>query len=96
MAWTLRRRPAGALIDVRLLRIRSVGASSAVLFLAGACTYAAMFLLPLYWQELRGFSVLEAALLLIPQGVGSLLTRTMAGRLTTGSAGGPWPSPGSC
>jgi EmrB/QacA subfamily drug resistance transporter len=80
-AWTLRR-AGSALIDVRLLRIRSVGASSAVLFLAGACTYAAMFLLPLYWQELRGFSVLEAALLLIPQGVGSLLTRTMAGRLT--------------
>ena len=81
VAWTLRR-AGSALIDVRLLRIRSVGASSAVLFLAGACTYAAMFLLPLYWQELRGFSVLEAALLLIPQGVGSLLTRTMAGRLT--------------
>ena len=81
VAWTLRRARL-ALIDVRLLRIRSVGASSAVLFLAGACTYAAMFLLPLYWQALRGFSVLEAALLLIPQGVGSLLTRTMAGRLT--------------
>ena len=81
VAWTLRR-AGSALIDVRLLRIRSVGASSAVLFLAGACTYAAMFLLPLYWQELRGFGVLEAALLLIPQGVGSLLTRTMAGRLT--------------
>ena len=80
-AWTLRR-AGSALIDVRLLRIRSVGASSAVLFLAGACTYAAMFLLPLYWQELRGFDVLDAALLLIPQGVGSLLTRTMAGRLT--------------
>ncbi len=81
VAWTLRR-AGSALIDVRLLRIRSVGASSAVLFLAGACTYAAMFLLPLYWQELHGFDVLDAALLLIPQGVGSLLTRTMAGRLT--------------
>jgi EmrB/QacA subfamily drug resistance transporter len=81
VAWTLRR-AGSALIDVRLLQIRSVGASSAVLFLAGACTYAAMFLLPLYWQELRGFDVLDAALLLIPQGVGSLLTRTMAGRLT--------------
>jgi MFS family permease len=41
-----------------------------------------MFLLPLYWQDLRGFGVLNAALLLIPQGVGSLLTRTVAGRLT--------------
>jgi EmrB/QacA subfamily drug resistance transporter len=80
-AWTLRR-AGSALIDVRLLRIRSIGASSAVLFLTGACSYGAMFLLPLYWQELRGFGVLDAALLLIPQGVGALLTRTLAGRLT--------------
>jgi EmrB/QacA subfamily drug resistance transporter len=77
-----RGRAGAALVDVRLLRIRSVGASSAVLFLTGACMYAAMFLLPLYWQELRGFGVLDAALLLIPQGVGSLATRTLAGKLT--------------
>jgi Major Facilitator Superfamily len=67
---------------VRLLRVRSVGASSAALFLTGACMYGAMFLLPLYYQELRGFDVLGAALVLIPQGVGSLLTRTVTGRLT--------------
>jgi EmrB/QacA subfamily drug resistance transporter len=84
--WALRRagtgRAGSVLVDVRLLRIRSVGASSAVLFLTGACMYAAMFLLPLYWQELRGFAVLDAALLLIPQGVGSLATRVLAGQLT--------------
>ncbi len=67
---------------MRLLRVRSVGVSSAALFLTGACLYGAMFLLPLYYQELRGYDVLDAALLLIPQGVGSLLTRTVAGRLT--------------
>ena len=86
-AWAVRRtsaRRAGhpALVNVRLLRVRSVGVSSAVLFLTGACMYGAMFLLPLYYQELRGFDVLDAALILIPQGVGSLLTRTVAGRLT--------------
>ena len=67
---------------MRLLRVRSVGASSAALFLTGACMYGAMFLLPLYYQELRGFDVLGAVLVLIPQGVGSLLTRTVTGRLT--------------
>ncbi len=86
-AWAVRRTSAGqaagsALVNVRLLGVRSVGASSAALFLTGACTYGAMFLLPLYYQELRGFDVLDAALVLIPQGVGSLLTRTVAGRLT--------------
>ena len=55
-----------------------------------------MLLLPLYWQQLRGFSVLSAALLLVPQGVGSLLTRTMAGRLTDPIGGRAWPSPASC
>jgi EmrB/QacA subfamily drug resistance transporter len=71
-----------ALVNVRLLRVRSVGASSAALFVTGACMYGAMLLLPLYYQELRGFGVLDAALVLIPQGVGSLLTRTVTGRLT--------------
>jgi EmrB/QacA subfamily drug resistance transporter len=88
-AWALHRSGSGrpgaagpALVNVRLLRVRSVGASSAALFLTGACMYGAMFLLPLYYQELRGYDVLDAALLLIPQGVGSLLTRTVTGRLT--------------
>jgi EmrB/QacA subfamily drug resistance transporter len=79
---TAARAAGSALVNVRLLRIRSVGVSSAALFLTGACMYGAMFLLPLFYQELRGFDVLDAALLLIPQGVGSLLTRTVAGRLT--------------
>jgi EmrB/QacA subfamily drug resistance transporter len=86
-AWAIRRTSAGraagpALVNLRMLRVRSVGVSSAALFLTGACMYGAMFLLPLFYQELRGRDVLDAALLLIPQGVGSLMTRTIAGRLT--------------
>src|ERR1700722_18756224 len=62
-------------VDVRLLRLRSLGSASAVLFTAGAALYAGMFLLPLYYQQLHGQSVLDAGLLLIPQGVGSLAAR---------------------
>jgi EmrB/QacA subfamily drug resistance transporter len=69
------------LVDVRLLRLRSLGSASAVLFTAGAAMYAGMFLLPLYYQQLRGESVLDAGLLLIPQGIGSLAARLMVGRL---------------
>lgn len=76
------RRPNAALIDVGLLRRRPVAASSAVLFLSGASLYGSMLLLPLYFQLVRGTDVLIAALLLIPQGVGALLSRTLAGRLT--------------
>jgi EmrB/QacA subfamily drug resistance transporter len=69
------------LVDVRLLRLRSLGSASAVLFTAGAALYAGMFLLPLYYQQLRGESVLDAGLLLIPQGVGSLVARVTVGKL---------------
>jgi MFS family permease len=55
--------------------------AAAVLFTAGAAMYAGMFLLPLYYQQLHGESVLDAGLLLIPQGVGSLAARFVVGKL---------------
>jgi predicted MFS family arabinose efflux permease len=48
-----------------------------------------MLLLPLYWQVVRGHDALEAGLLLIPQGVGALASRSIAGRLTD-TIGGRW------
>jgi MFS family permease len=51
------------------------------LFTAGAAIYAAMFLLPLYYQQLHGEAALHAGLLLIPQGVGSLAARFVVGKL---------------
>jgi EmrB/QacA subfamily drug resistance transporter len=80
-AWRAARSGDGALVDVRLLRHRPVASSSAMLFLSGASLYGAMLLLPLYFQESRGASVLTAGLLLVPQGVGSLLSRSLSGRL---------------
>ncbi|SNY49001.1 MDR family MFS transporter [Paractinoplanes atraurantiacus] len=71
----------GALVDLGVLRSRSTWAASSLLFLSGAALYGAMFLLPLYWQQVRGSTALEAGLLLIPQGVGSLLSRVAAGSL---------------
>jgi MFS family permease len=52
------------------------------MFLMGAALYGGMLLLPLSFQDLRGTDALGAGLLLIPQGVGSLLSRSIAGRLT--------------
>jgi EmrB/QacA subfamily drug resistance transporter len=70
------------LLDVRLFKVRPFAASTAVLFLNGLGVYGALLLLPLYYQQLRGNSVLVAGLLLAPQGVGMLLTRSQAGKLT--------------
>jgi EmrB/QacA subfamily drug resistance transporter len=80
-AWALRASGRTPVVDVRLLRLRSLGTASTVLFTAGAAMYAGMFLLPLYYQQLRGESVLDAGLLLIPQGIGSLAARFVVGKL---------------
>jgi EmrB/QacA subfamily drug resistance transporter len=69
-------------IDLRLFTVRSFSAASVLLFLSGLSLYGAMLLLPLYYQQVRGASVVTAGLLLAPQGLGSLLTRAWLGRLT--------------
>jgi predicted MFS family arabinose efflux permease len=79
--WALRPGEHKPIVDIRLLAVRSLGSASAVLFTAGAALYAGIFLLPLYYQQLRGETVLAAALLLIPQGVGSLVARFVVGKL---------------
>jgi len=78
--WAVRRAGA-AIVDVRLLAVRSVRISSTALALYGAALLAGSFLLPLYLQTVLGHGVLDAALLLIPQGVGTLLARFAVGRL---------------
>jgi EmrB/QacA subfamily drug resistance transporter len=88
--WALRRR-GGALVDLQVLRSRPTWAGTALLFLSGASLYGAMLLLPLYWQELRGTDALGAGLLLIPQGVGSLVSRSVAARLID-AIGARWTS----
>ena len=70
------------LVDIRLLATRSVGSSSSVLFLSGFSLFGAMLLLPLYYQEVRGVTALVAGLMLVPQGLGTLISRQIAGPLT--------------
>ena len=67
---------------MRLLGHRPVASASAVLFFSGFSLYGAMLLLPLYYQEVRGASALAAGIMLVPQGVGALFSRPLAGRLT--------------
>ena len=60
IAWAARPGDRHPVVDVRLLRLRSLGTASAVLFTAGAAMYAGLFLLPLYYQQLHGESVLRS------------------------------------
>jgi EmrB/QacA subfamily drug resistance transporter len=71
-----------ALVDLRLLRHRPLLLSSVLLFLSGITLYGAMLILPLFVQQARGADALAAGLFLIPQGVGTFLSRTTAGKLS--------------
>lgn len=79
IVWSLTRASA-PLIDVRLFRHRSVASSASLLFLGGISLIGSMILLPLYFQQVRGATALDAGLLLIPQGVGALLAQVLAGK----------------
>jgi EmrB/QacA subfamily drug resistance transporter len=70
------------LVDLRLFRSRAFTGASGLMFLAGLSIYGAMLLMPLYLQQARGYSALAAGLMLVPQGIGSILPRTIVGKLT--------------
>ena len=70
------------LIEVALFRDRQFAAASATTFFFGAALFGGMFLLPLYYQVVRGQSALHAGLLMAPQGIGAALVMPLAGKLT--------------
>ncbi|MBS2537268.1 multidrug efflux MFS transporter [Catenulispora sp. NF23] len=72
-------RKSSPLVEIRLLAKRSVASSTSVLFFSGFSLYGAMLLMPLYYQEVRGATALSAGIMLVPQGVGTVLSRTVAG-----------------
>jgi EmrB/QacA subfamily drug resistance transporter len=75
------------LIDLRLFKDRVFTTSSITLALMVISVFGSFLLLPYYLQEVRFESALKAGLLMIPQGVGSMLMMPVAGVLSdrTGS-----------
>ena len=77
--WRALRHTRTPLFNLRLFAIGSFTASTVVIIAAGFATYAGTLLMPLYYQQLRGDTALMAGIALIPQGVGSLATRSLSG-----------------
>ena len=71
-----------AILPLQLFKSKSFSAVMAGLFLAGISTNGPMLLLPLFFQNIKGFSVLIVGLVLIPQGIGMLVARPLVGKLT--------------
>jgi EmrB/QacA subfamily drug resistance transporter len=70
------------LLDIRLYANRVFGAASLTTFGLGAALFGAMILVPLYYQQVRGESVILTGLLVGPQGLGMLATAPLNARLT--------------
>ncbi len=70
------------LIEVVLFKDRQFSAAAVTTFSFGAALFGGMFLLPIYYQVVRGQSALTAGLLMAPQGIGAALVMPLAGRLT--------------
>jgi EmrB/QacA subfamily drug resistance transporter len=75
------RRPDEAVVDLRLFRGGGFAASVGIMFVTGGALFSLMFIMPLYWQQARGHSVLDAGLLLAPLGVGTLIGMPLAGEV---------------
>lgn len=68
-------------LNLRYLRVRGYATSSALMFGSGITLFGALFLLPLYYQQVHGASALAAGLLLAPQGLGVAVGTILGGRL---------------
>jgi EmrB/QacA subfamily drug resistance transporter len=70
------------LIDIRTFVQTPAGAAAGTFTLFSIAFFGALLLIPLYYQSVRGASALDAGLLLVPQGLGAMVTMPIAGRLT--------------
>ncbi len=77
------------LLDLRLHRKPTFSAAAFTMFCLGAALFGAMILMPLYWQEIRHYSVVETGLLTGPQGIGMALAMPFAGKWAERFGGGP-------
>jgi MFS family permease len=77
------------LLNVRLYQRPTFSTASIAMFALAAALFGGMILLPLYWQGIRHFNVLDTGLLTAPQGLGAAIVMPIAGKLTDRIGGGP-------
>lgn len=68
-------------MPLHLFKSKSFSAAIIGMFLVGLATNGPMLLLPLFFQNITGFTLIQAALAMIPQGVGMLIARPTIGKM---------------
>ena len=79
--WELRHKT--PVIELRLLKNFNFAAASLMMFVLGVALYAATALLPLFMQELAGYTAELAGLVLSPGGLLMIMTMPIAGQLSS-------------
>jgi EmrB/QacA subfamily drug resistance transporter len=69
------------MLDLRLFTDRMFRNANVVFFAASASLVGVLFLLPLFLQNLRGYSAIETGVILLPQAMGVVLFGQLSGRL---------------
>jgi MFS transporter, DHA2 family, multidrug resistance protein len=70
------------LVDLRVFRHRNFAMGCLLIGLFGAAIYGLITLLPLFYQELMGYTALAAGWAVSPRGIGAILAMPMIGYLT--------------
>ena len=69
------------LVDLRVLRDRNLAVGSFLIGLIGIVIYGTVTLLPLFLQDLLGYTAYDSGLAVSPRGIGALFSLLIAGQL---------------
>jgi DHA2 family multidrug resistance protein len=70
------------LVDLKVLKDRNFAVGSALIFLFGVAIYSTTTVLPLFYQELLGYTAFTAGLAVAPRGMGAILGMPVIGVLS--------------
>jgi len=77
--WELR--TSHPVIDIRIFRVRNYAPAAALIFTLGIALYGSLVLLPLFLQNLLGYSATDSGLAMSPGGIGTLVCMPLVGYL---------------
>jgi DHA2 family multidrug resistance protein len=81
IVWELRRH--APLVNLRVFRNRNFAIGCLLIACFGAVIYGLVTLLPLFYQELLGYTALNAGIAVSPRGMGAILAMPVIGLLTS-------------
>ncbi len=70
------------LVDLRIFRHRNFALGCILIALFGGCIYGLITLLPLFYQEVLGYTAFNAGIIVSPRGLGAVVAMPIIGLLT--------------